>query len=73
MSASRRTAGWSGAAVAALIGRDRVIAGVGECGQLMAPGIPALREAVQQQYQRTLAGLGDVHAQAAGLDIAVRN
>ena len=68
-----RPARCAGAAVAALIRSHRVIASGGERGELMPPGVPALREAVQQQDERTLPRLGDVHVQAAGLHVTMGN
>jgi len=60
------------AAIAALVRSDRVEARLGKRGQLVAPGVPALGEAVQQQHRRARARLGDVHAQpAAGVDQTV--
>ena len=59
-------------AVAAQVDGDGVVAGVGQVDQLLVPGPPELREAVQQQHERTGAGLGDVQRDAVGLDGAVR-
>ena len=60
-----------GLTVAALVGRDGVIAGLRQRDQLMAPRIPGLGEAVAEDDQRPLARLGHVHAQAVGLDESV--
>lgn len=49
----------------------RAVPGVRERRQLMPPGPPELREAVQQQHQRPVAHLGDVEARAVGRHIAV--
>jgi hypothetical protein len=66
--AARRTVA---AADASQIHRDRAEARVGECDQLMPPGPPELRKAVQQQDQRPVAHLGDVETRAVGGDIPV--
>ena len=60
-----------GLAVAAHIGRDGVESSFGQRRQLVAPRIPGFGKAVAQQDQRTLALLGQVHADAVGLDGAV--
>ena len=57
-----------GGAVAAQVHRGDAVAGVGEAGQLVAPGPPELREAVQQHHERPLALLGHVEAGAVGGD-----
>ena len=44
-----------GLAVAAHVGRDGVVAGLRQRGELVAPGIPGLRKAVAQQHQRPVA------------------
>ena len=54
-----------GAPVAAQVRGDGVIAGVSQCGELAAPGVPQFGEAVQQQDQRAVSGLGQVLALAA--------
>ncbi len=56
-----------GLAVAAQVGSDGVVAGRGQGGELKAPGVPRLREAVQQHHQRTFALFGDVRLDAVGL------
>ena len=60
-----------GGAVAALVGREHVVAGVAERLQLVAPRVPALGEAVAQHDRGTVGGtgLGDVHAQAVAVDV----
>ena len=60
-----------GLAVAALVRRNRVVPGFGERRQLVAPGIPALREAVEQDDKGTLPRLHDVHVDTVGLDRSV--
>jgi hypothetical protein len=57
--------------VAALIRRDDVIAGIRERGQLMAPRIPRLREAVDQQHYRPTARLCNVQADTVARDDAM--
>ena len=57
--------------VAALVGGDRVVAGLGQRRELVAPRVPGLGEAVAEHDEGTLAGLGDVHLDAVGLDGAV--
>jgi hypothetical protein len=61
-----------GLPVAPLVGRHHVVAGVGEGGDLVAPGVPRLRPAVQQQHERSFAAFGNVHPDAVGLDEPVR-
>ena len=39
--------------------------------QLMPPGVPRLRKAMQEHDQRSGPGLDDVHADAVGIDGAV--
>ena len=63
--------GLVGLAVAAHVGRDGMVAGRGERGELMPPRVPRLGEAVAEQHERALALLGDVHADAVGVDGAV--
>ena len=60
-----------GAAVAAHVGRDGVVAGRGERRELVPPRVPALGKAVAEQHERPLAGLGDVHRQVADLELAM--
>jgi hypothetical protein len=65
-----------GAAIAAHVRRDRVVASVGQGRDLGAPADPKLRKAVNQQDQscRPVArsGLQDLLDQAVGLDAARR-
>jgi hypothetical protein len=49
---SGRRLGLGGAAVAADVEGDRSVAGRGERGKLVAPGVPGLRKAVNEQDQR---------------------
>ena len=58
-------------AIAAHVGRHGVEPSFGQRHELMPPRIPKLRKAVAQQDERTLALLGQVHADAVGLDRAV--
>ena len=69
-STSRRRAR---AAVAALVGREHVVAGVGERRDLVAPRVGALGEAVAQhdRRRRRVAGLDDVELDAVD-GVAVR-
>ena len=60
-----------GAAIAAHVRSDRVEAGFGQGPELMAPGIPGLREAVTEHDQRAFALLRHVHSNSVGLDRAV--
>ena len=62
-----------GAPVAAQVRGDGVIAGISQCGELAAPGVPQFGEAVQQQDQRAVSGLGQVDIDAVGVDGAVRD
>jgi hypothetical protein len=48
------------AGVAALVGGDDPVSGRRQRRELVTPGVPALRPAVQQQNQRSLPLLGDV-------------
>ncbi len=56
--------------VAALVRREDAVAGRGERGDLLAPAVPELGEAVQQHHQRSVPGPGRDHVQldAVGLD-----
>ncbi len=56
---------------AALIDRDRAVAGVGERRKLMAPGVPELREAMHEKNERSASLLGDVDPDAARDDSRV--
>jgi 1,6-anhydro-N-acetylmuramate kinase len=60
--------GLVGLAVAAHVRRDDVVAGGREHRQLVAPRVPALREAVAEQHQRRarVARLDVVHLDAVG-------
>ena len=60
-----------GASVAALVRRDRAISPFCKRRKLMPPGVPGLREAVAEDHERTLAGLGDMHVDAVRLYDAV--
>jgi hypothetical protein len=51
--------------VAALIGRDGAIASGTERGDLLAPRVPRLWEAMEQEYQGGARGAGDVRREAA--------
>jgi hypothetical protein len=55
-----------GLPIAAHVRRDGVKSRVGERVQLMAPGIPGLRESVTHQYQWAGTALGDMHADSVG-------
>jgi hypothetical protein len=59
-------------AVPAEVGRDHPETGVGEVGKLGTPGPPELRKAVQQQHERSAAGLRGVQPDPVGADVAVR-
>ncbi len=65
--------GGVGLAVPSLVGRDDVVAGIGQRAELVAPRVPALGESVAQHDERAVgrARLGDVHADAVGVDEAV--
>ena len=65
--------GWCvGPAEAAKIRADQP-PGAREQWDQFPPGIPVLRPAVQQQHRRPAACLGNVGAQAPGLDVPVRH
>jgi hypothetical protein len=55
------------------VGGHHVVAGVGQAGQLVPPRVPQLRHPVDEQHQRPVACLGDVHRDAVGFDLAVCN
>jgi hypothetical protein len=57
--------------VAAQVGRDDAEARLHEWCDLPAPAVPELREAVQQDDQRPVAGLDVVHAHVADLGVAL--
>ena len=65
--------GHVGGAVAALVGREHTVASLAERVELVSPRVPALREAVAEHDRRAVFGpaLGDVHADAVGVDVAV--
>jgi hypothetical protein len=56
--------GGGGPPVAAHVGGDGVVSGGGERGELVAPGIPELGEAVEEDDGRPLARLGQVQVDA---------
>ena len=58
-------------AVPAQVHRDGSIAGLGQHGDLVAPGPPELREAVEQQDERPRASLDDVEPRAVRRDVTV--
>jgi hypothetical protein len=55
------------------VGRDGVVAGCGQCRELVAPRVPHLGKAMDHHHQRPVARLGDVHADPVGLDLPVAN
>ncbi len=57
-----------GLAIAAHVGRDGMVAGLGQRLQLMPPRVPGFGKAVAQHDQRAGALLGDVHLDAVGRD-----
>ncbi len=59
------------AGVAALVGGDDPVPGRRQRPELVTPGVPALRPAVQQQDQRPLPLLGDVQPDPVHVDEAV--
>ena len=58
-------------AVAAHVGRDRAVARLGERGELVAPRVPELREAVAEHDGRALALRRHVQLNAVRLDPAM--
>ena len=70
---SPTSGGHVGLPVAALVGRDRVVARLAEGDELMAPRVPALGEPVAQDDRTAVVGprLGDVHGDAVGGDAPV--
>ncbi len=58
-------------AIAAHIGRDRAIAGIGERLQLMAPRIPGFRKAVAEEHDGSASGLGEMDRDPVCLDGAM--
>ena len=63
-----------GLAVPALVGRQHVEAGIGQRDELVTPRVPALGEPVAQHHRGPVGRprLGDVHADAVGVDEPVR-
>src|SRR3989442_7086253 len=57
-----------GGAVAALVGRHRVVAGLAEGARWVRPRVRALGPAVAQQHERPCTVCGDVHSNAIGFD-----
>src|SRR5450631_557907 len=57
-----------GGSVAAQVDGGHVVPGLRECGQLVAPGPPELRKAVQENDERAFADLGHVKAGTVGCD-----
>ncbi len=55
-------------AIAPDIRRYSVVPGFRKRRKLVAPGVPQLGEAVQEEDKGTLARLGDVHLDAVGVD-----
>lgn len=51
--------------VAALVRGHRAIAGGAQCGDLVPPGVPALRVAVQEQDELAVGGAGGVRGELA--------
>jgi hypothetical protein len=62
-----------GPAVTAHVGGHGMEPRLGECRELMAPGIPGFGKAVAQEDERPRTGFGEVHADAIGLDGAMRH
>jgi hypothetical protein len=60
-----------GEVVAAEVGRHGAEAGFSERGQLVAPRVPALGEAVEKQHERAFALFGDVEADAVRFEEGV--
>jgi hypothetical protein len=58
-------------AVPAQVGRHDGEAGVDECGNLVSPARPVLRETVQQEDERALAGACDVQLYVACMQLFV--
>jgi hypothetical protein len=58
------------AVVAALVGHQDAVAGLGEWADLLTPAVPELREAVEQHHERAALGPGGPHVQphVAALD-----
>ena len=62
-----------GAAIAALVDCYSMPARSGQCGDLMAPTVPQAGEPMDHNDQWAAARLGDMHADAVGLHLAVGN
>src|SRR6266852_6912859 len=60
-----------GGAVAALVRRDYAVSSGRERVDLVPPGVPGLRPAVQEQDKGPLAMLGDVHVDSIERDVTV--
>src|SRR5882757_11536422 len=60
-----------GGAVAALVRRDYAVSSGRERVDLVPPGVPGLRPAVQEQDKGPIALLGDVHVDSIEPDVAV--
>jgi hypothetical protein len=63
--------GSRGPPAASKVRGHHVVAGVGQAPKLEPPGIPQLRDPMDQEHQRPVTGLGDVDGDAVGLDLAV--
>jgi hypothetical protein len=59
-----------GGAVAALVRRDYAVSSSRERVNLVPPGVPGLRPAVQEQDEGPIALLGDVHGESIEPDVA---
>ena len=62
-----------GSPVPAEVGGQRLIAGVRERTELVPPGEPQLRPAVEQHDERPLAALSDVKLDAVDLELPVHD
>src|SRR6516165_10111648 len=62
-----------GLAIAAHVRRHCPESGLGQCDELMPPGVPKLRKPVAQQDERTGTRFGHMHPDAVRLDGAVRH
>ena len=58
-------------AVAPLVGRQHVVAGLGQHWDLVAPGVRQVGKPVGQYHRKALAGLNDVQLDAVGGDAAL--
>ncbi len=61
------------ASVPALVGSDHPETGLGQRPELVPPGVPGLREAVQQHHERALALLRDVQPYTVHVDHPMLN